>query len=69
MQGVEAHQADFRGANVQLANFGGAYLDGTILPPAAAKPVLPSPSEIANQPAPSPGQSNRQERGRSNGRG
>lgn len=44
MQGVEAAQADFRGADLRLANFGGAYLEGAMMPPPAAHP---SPSEIA----------------------
>jgi uncharacterized protein YjbI with pentapeptide repeats len=44
MQGVEAAQADFRGADLRLANLGGAYLEGAMMPP----PDLGAwPSEIA----------------------
>lgn len=32
MQGIEADQADFRGADLRLANLGGAYLDGARMP-------------------------------------
>ena len=33
MQGVEADQADFRGADLRHVNFGGAYMQGAIMPP------------------------------------
>ncbi len=42
MQGVEAYQADFRGADLRQANFGGAYLDGAMLPP-------PSPADLVER--------------------
>jgi hypothetical protein len=46
MQGVEALQADFRGADLRQVNFGGAYLEGAVLPPPVAKkPALPSLGE------------------------
>ena len=40
MQGVEAQQADFRGCDMRLANFSGAYTEGAMLPQR-------SPAEIA----------------------
>jgi uncharacterized protein YjbI with pentapeptide repeats len=47
MQGIEANQADFRGSDLRLANFGGAYLEGAVMPPPTAeKQHHPSPSEI-----------------------
>ena len=69
MQGVEAHQADFRGANLQMANFGWAYLEGALMPP-PAKDRPPSPAEIAEEsPASQPDRDNGQDRGRANGNG
>ena len=44
---MEAAQADFRGADLRLANFGGAYLEGAMMPPPSAEPRQPWPSEIA----------------------
>ena len=32
MQGVEANQADFRGSDLRMTNFGGAYMEGVVLP-------------------------------------
>ena len=71
MQGVEANQADFRGADLRQVNFGGAYLEGSIMPPPDR---LPSPSEIAKDKQPhraEPDQSreNAKEKGRERSRG
>jgi uncharacterized protein YjbI with pentapeptide repeats len=44
MQGVAAQQADFRGADLRQCNFGGAYLEGAMLP---APERRPWPSEVA----------------------
>ena len=33
MQGVEAFHADFRNSDLRQCNFGGAYLDGAMMPP------------------------------------
>lgn len=49
MQGVEARDADFRGANVEQVNWGGAYLDGIVLPP-PLPPRIPSAEEIMADP-------------------
>jgi uncharacterized protein YjbI with pentapeptide repeats len=49
MQGVEANQADFRGADLRQANLGGAYLEGSMMPPPERRP---SPSEIAKMKKP-----------------
>jgi hypothetical protein len=43
MQGVEAFGTDFRNCDLRQANFGGAYLEGAIMPPPER---LPSPGEI-----------------------
>jgi len=32
MQGIEADQADFRGADLRQVNMGGAYLQGALMP-------------------------------------
>ena len=55
MQGVEAYQADFRGANLQLANFGGAYLEGAMVTPEAEakKGFPPLPKLRQAHPGPS----------------
>ncbi len=42
MQGVEAFGADFRGSDVRQANFGGAYMDGAVMPP-------PSPADLVER--------------------
>ena len=44
MQGAAAHRADFRGADLRQCNFGGAYLEGAVMPPPERRPT---PSEIA----------------------
>ena len=44
---MEAAQADFRNTDLRQANFGGAYLEGAMMPPPAAEPTHPWPSEIA----------------------
>jgi uncharacterized protein YjbI with pentapeptide repeats len=49
LQGVEARDSDFRGANVEQVNWGGAYLDGIVLPP-PIPPRLPSTEEILADP-------------------
>lgn len=49
MQGVEAFHADFRGADLRQVNFGGAYLEGAVMPPPQRQP---SPSEIARNKQP-----------------
>jgi hypothetical protein len=46
LQGVEAYRADFRNCDLRLANFGGAYTDGAVIPPAEWR--QPSPGEIAD---------------------
>jgi uncharacterized protein YjbI with pentapeptide repeats len=37
MQGVEAKHADFRGADLRQVNFGGAYLEGAVMPAVAVE--------------------------------
>jgi uncharacterized protein YjbI with pentapeptide repeats len=39
MQGVEAKHADFRGADLRQVNFGGAYLEGAVMPAIDAQRV------------------------------
>ncbi len=56
MQGVEAAQADFRNSDLRQVNFGGAYLEGAMMPPLAATPPHPWPSEIAKANQHQPGQ-------------
>ena len=47
LQGIDARQADFRGTDMRMANLGGAYLEGAMMP--LPKERQPSPSEIAKQ--------------------
>ena len=49
MQGVEARDSDFRGADVEQVNWGGAYFDGIGLPP-PVPPHLPTTDEILADP-------------------
>ena len=46
MQGVEAARRTGR-ADLRLANLGGAYLEGAMMPPPKAQTRQPWPSEIA----------------------
>jgi hypothetical protein len=71
MQGIDARMALFVGAsNIEAANFGGAYLEGAVLPPLVT-PAVPSVADILLDPKRfmSPEQANSYDPGHSNGHG